>query len=76
MARGPRKTLEEKIEAKQSLIESLETRLDSERNELEDLLREKRIQDLSAVSDLIEESGLEPQEVASLLKQYAKEKSA
>lgn len=76
MARGPKKTLEEKIEAKQMLIESLETRLASEQNELEELLREKKLQDLSAVSELIEESGLDSQEVANVLKEYIKEKSA
>lgn len=76
MARGPRKTLEEKIEAKQELIDSLETRLESEKNELEDMLREKRLKELSAVSELIEESGLEPGAVADLLKEYIKEQSA
>ena len=68
MARGPRKTLEEKIEAKRSLIESLETRLESEKAELEEMLREKKLQELSAVSELIDESGLEPEEVAGILK--------
>ena len=76
MARGPRKTLEEKIEAKKSLIESLETRLESEKAELEEMLREKRLQELSAVSELIDESGLEPEEVVGILKEYIREQSA
>ena len=76
MARGPRKSLEEKIEAKQELIESLETRLESEKNELEEMLREKRLKELSAVNELIEESGLEPSAVADILKDYIKEQSA
>ncbi len=76
MARGPRKTLEEKIEAKRSLIESLETRLESEKAELEEMLREKKLQELSAVSELIDESGLEPEEVAGILKEYIREQSA
>lgn len=70
MARGQRKTIEEKITAKQELIEALTTRVESEKRELEELYREKRRKELEAVSDIIEESGLEPEEVASVLQQY------
>lgn len=76
MARGPRKTIEEKIDAKQELIESLEMRLESEKSELEDLLREKRLKELETVGNLIEESGLEPDDVAELLKNYVKERQS
>lgn len=71
MARGPRKTMEQKIEAKQELIEALETRLDSERTELEDLLREKRLKELEVVEELIEESGLDASEVAEILRNHS-----
>ncbi len=71
MARGPRKTMEQKIEAKQELIEALETRLDSERTELEDLLREKRLKELETVEELIEESGLDASEVAEILRNHS-----
>ena len=37
MARGQRKTIEEKISAKQELIEALTTRMESEKRELNDL---------------------------------------
>ena len=40
MARGQRKTIEEKISAKQELIEALETRVASEKRELEELYQE------------------------------------
>ena len=76
MARGPRKTMEEKIEAKQELIEALETRLESERNELEDMLKEKRLKELEEVGDLIEESGLDPSTVADLLRDYLKDRQS
>ena len=76
MARGPRKTIEEKIDAKQELIESLEMRLESEKSELEDLLREKILKELETVGKLIEESGLEPDDVAELLKNYVKERQS
>lgn len=70
MARGQRKTIDEKIIAKQELIEALLTRVESEKRELEELYEEKRRKELEAVSDLIEETGLSTEEVASLLQQY------
>lgn len=70
MARGQRKTIEEKITAKQELIEALTTRVESEKRELEELYQEKRKKELAAVSDIITESGLEPEEVATVLQQY------
>ena len=63
MARGQRKTIEEKIAAKQELIEALETRVESEKRELEELYMEKKRKELEAVSDIMAESGLGPAEV-------------
>ena len=78
MARGQRKTIDEKIAAKQELIEALTTRVESEKRELEELYQEKRRNELEVVSELIEESGLEPDEVAAVLQQYleAREEAA
>lgn len=70
MARGQRKTLEEKITAKKDLIEALLTRVESEKRELEELYQEKKKKELEAVSDMIDESGLEPEEVAAVLQEY------
>lgn len=70
MARGPKKTIEEKIIAKQELIASLLTRVESEKRELEELLQEKKLKDLESVNELIEESGLSPEEAAQILQQY------
>ena len=56
MARGQRKTIEEKITAKQELIEALMTRVESEKRELEELYQEKKRKELEAVSDIIEEA--------------------
>lgn len=70
MARGQRKTIEEKITAKKELIEALMTRVESEKRELEELYQEKKKKELEAVSDIIDESGLEPEEVAAVLQQY------
>ena len=70
MARGQRKTLEEKITAKEELIEALMTRVESEKRELEELYQEKKIKELEVVSDLIADAGLQPDEVAAVLQQY------
>ena len=74
MTRGQRKTLEEKIAAKLELIEALTTRMESEKRELEELYQEKRRKELEAVSDIIEEAGLEPEEVAEVLQQYIEQR--
>lgn len=75
MARGPKKSIEEKIEAKQELISSLETRVESEKRELEELLKEKKLKELETVSNIIMESGLEPGAVADILKEYINERA-
>lgn len=72
MARGQRKTLEEKIKEKEDLISALQTRMKSEQNELEDLYREKKLKDLEFVHDIIQTSGLSPNEVTEALESYAR----
>ena len=42
MPRGQRKSLEEKIQAKQELINALNIRIESEERELEELFEQKR----------------------------------
>lgn len=76
MARGQRKTLEEKIAAKQELIDALEVRMESERRELEELYEQKKRKELEAVSELIEDAGLEPEEVVAVLQQYVDNREA
>lgn len=75
MARGQRKTLEEKIAAKQELIDALEVRMESEKRELEELFEEKRRRELETVSELIADTGLAPEEVVAVLQQYASDKT-
>ena len=70
MARGQRKTVEEKIIAKQELIDSLLIRIESEKKELQQLFDEKKKKELEVVNDLIDEAGLAPDEVVKLLQSY------
>lgn len=76
MARGQRKSVEEKIAAKQELIDALMVRVDSEKAELDALYEEKRLRDLETVSELIEEAGLSTEEAAEALQRYAQARSA
>lgn len=76
MARGPRKSIEEKITAKQELINSFLTRIESEKRELEALYEEKRLKDLEAVNEIIEEAGLSPEEAAEALQQFIEGRAA
>ena len=70
MARGPKKTVEERIALKQELISALLTRIESEKKELEALYEEKRVKDLGTVNDLIVEAGLSAEEAREALQQY------
>ena len=72
MARGQRKSLEEKITEKEELISALHTRIKSEQNELEALYNEKRLKDLENLDDLIRTSGLSEYEVTEALESYIK----
>ena len=76
MARGQRKTIEEKISAKEELIAALMTRVESEKKELEEMYQEKRIKELETVSNLIADTGLKPEEVAAVLQQYMENREA
>lgn len=70
MARGQRKTIDEKIALKEEVVQSLECKLEAERQELEELYEEKKRKEMSAVYDLINDAGLAPDEVVTLVQQY------
>lgn len=70
MARGQRKTLEEKITAKEELIEALMTRIESEKQELAELYKEKRDAQLESIGNMLEEWEISPQEAEEALRMY------
>lgn len=76
MARGPRKSIEEKMEQKMEQIQALERKLEAERKELEALKKQKKDKQLEEVSAMILESGLSPVEVANILKDYKNEQES
>ena len=70
MARGVRKTIEEKIADKQEVIDALETRIQKEREELQDLINEQRMARLESLEELIDNSNLSLEEVMEILRRH------
>lgn len=71
MARGRRKSIEQKIEEKQNIIDSLEIRIEKEKEELQELLNEQRITKLEEIGNIIENSNLSMEEAEKILSEYA-----
>lgn len=70
MARGVRKSIEEKIADKQEVVEALEERVRKEKEELQELIREQRMARLESLEELIDDSNLSLEEVAEILRQH------
>ncbi len=70
MARGQRKSIEEKIADKEKMIEALKTRIKSEQRELEELNREKREVDLKALQEILQEAKLSAVDAAGVIREY------
>ena len=76
MARGQRRTIEEKIAEKEELIAALRTRLKSEQSELDALNREKKNRDLDSLNQLLESTGLDISEASDILQDYIQNRSS
>lgn len=70
MARGQRRTIEEKIADKEEIIRALQVRIKSEKEELENLYQEKREKELEKLSEMLKASGLSPEDAADILKEH------
>ncbi len=70
MARGQRKTIEEKIAEKEEVIQALRTRIKSEQSELELLQKEKRDKDFEGLNRLLSSAGLDIEEASDILQNY------
>lgn len=74
MARGQRKSIEEKIYEKEKLIEALNTRIEKESKELKALLSEQKQKELENLYDFIKTSHLGLNEATEALQQYLSNK--
>lgn len=68
MARGQRKTIEEKILQKQEMINNLSARIESEQNELQALLNEQKQQEVEILYDFIKTSDMSVYEAIEVLR--------
>ncbi len=69
MARGVRKPIEEKIRDKKEVIAALKKRIQKENEELEELVRQEREQNLEILSAFLEEANLSPEEATEMLRE-------
>lgn len=70
MARGQRRSIEEKIQQKQEVIDALEVRLEHEREELEALIIEQKQKEVETLYDFIKSTNLGVDEATEVLQQY------
>ena len=59
MARGVKKSIQEKIAQKEELIDALSTRIKKERDELNDLLEMQKMEEINELRQAVEKSGME-----------------
>ena len=59
MARGAKKSLQEKITLKEELIESLSIRIKKEREELNELLEQQKNEELNELRMVMQKTGME-----------------
>lgn len=69
MARGKRKSIDEKIEEQQKVVECLRIRLEKEDEALNDLYREKKALEVSSLYDAIMEANLSVEEAIEVIKE-------
>lgn len=58
MARGAKKSLQDKITQKEELIESLSIRIKKEKEELNQMLETQKMEELNELRQVVEQSGL------------------
>ena len=71
MARGQRKTIEQKIEEKQAAIDALAQRMEKEQEELRALVEEQRLMKLAEIEAIIENADLSIEEAEHILMEHA-----
>lgn len=70
MARGPKKSLDDKIREKNEIIGALRTRIKSEQSELDELLKEKQDREIAEIGSLLKDSRLTAEDAKKILEDY------
>ena len=71
MARGVKKTLQEKIAQKEELIDALSTRVKKERDELNELLEMQKMEELNELRMVVQKSGMEISDIIQMAQMQA-----
>ena len=66
MARGVKKSLQEKIAQKEELIEALSTRIKKEKEELNELVEMQKMEELNELRIVIQKSGMEISDIIDM----------
>ena len=66
MARGVKKSLQEKIAQKEELIEALSTRIKKEKEELKELVEMQKMEELNELRIVIQKSGMEISDIIEM----------
>ena len=66
MARGVKKSLQEKIAQKEELIDALSSRIKKEREELNELLEMQKMEELNELRVAVQKSGMEFADIIQL----------
>lgn len=66
MARGVKKSLQEKIAQKEKLIEALSTRIKKEKEELNELVEMQKMEELNELRIVIQKSGMEISDIIEM----------
>ena len=74
MARGQKRTVEDKIADKEKLIEALNIRIEKENKELKALLSEQKQKEVEILYDFIKTAHLSLSEATEVLQQYLSNK--
>jgi len=71
MARGVKKSLQEKILQKEGLIEALSTRIKKEKEELNELLEMQKMEELNELRAVVQKSGMEISDIIQMAQMQA-----
>ena len=66
MARGVKKSLQEKIAQKEELIEALSTRIKKEKEELNELVEMQKMEELNELRIVVQKSGMEISDIIEM----------
>jgi len=75
MARGKRKSVDERVAAQQEVVSNLKKKLDAENKKLQVLIEEKKTEGFKVLTDMLNEANLSSDEAKEVLQKYIENKA-